>query len=50
VAGNSIRIEKKPKNLKLLLEEMAQAGAASFAILSEENANIANQLEFKPLG
>ena len=46
--GHRIRIEKKPKNLKLLLEEMAQAGAASFAILSEENANI-SQLEFKPL-
>lgn len=46
--GHRIRIEKKPKNLKLLLEEMAQSGAASFAILSEENANI-GQLEFKPL-
>ena len=39
---------KKPKNLKGLLEEMTSAGATSFAILSDENANIDN-LEFKPL-
>lgn len=47
-AGRPIRIERRPKNLKLLLEEMTSAGAGSFALLSEENANIAN-LEFKPL-
>jgi histidyl-tRNA synthetase len=47
-AGRPIRIERRPKNLKPLLEEMTSAGAGSFAILSEENQNIAN-LEFKPL-
>jgi histidyl-tRNA synthetase len=47
-AGRPTRIERRPKNLKLLLEEMTAAGAGSFALLSEENSNIAN-LEFKPL-
>ena len=47
-AGHRVRLEQKPRNLKSLLEEMSAAGATSFAILSEENANIDN-LEFKPL-
>jgi histidyl-tRNA synthetase len=47
-SGQRVRIEKKPKNLKPLLEEMAAAGASGFAVLTEENANIAG-LEFKPL-
>ena len=47
--GERVRIEKMPKNLKPLLEEMSQAGAGSFAILSAENSNIEN-LEFKALG
>lgn len=46
--GRPIRIERRPKNLKLLLDEMAAAGAGSFALVGEENAKIAN-LEFKPL-
>ena len=44
----AIRIEKKPKNLKLLLDEMSAAGAGSFAILSEETKNT-SELEFKAL-
>ena len=46
--GRAIRIEKKPKNLKLLLDEMSAAGAGSFAILSEETKNT-SELEFKAL-
>lgn len=46
--GRAIRIEKKPKNLKLLLDEMSAAGAGSFAILGEETKNT-SQLEFKAL-
>lgn len=46
--GRAIRIEKKPKNLKVLLDDMSAAGANQFAILSEEITNIEN-LEFKPL-
>ena len=46
--GRAIRIEKKPKNLKVLLDDMSAAGANQFAILSEEITNI-DSLEFKPL-
>ncbi|HEY7854288.1 MAG TPA: ATP phosphoribosyltransferase regulatory subunit [Aquiluna sp.] len=46
--GRAIRIEKKPKNLKVLLDDMSVAGANQFAILSEEITNI-ESLEFKPL-
>ncbi len=46
--GRAIRIEKKPKNLKVLLDDMSAAGANQFAILSEEITNI-ESLEFKPL-
>jgi histidyl-tRNA synthetase len=47
--GRKIRLEQRPKNLKGLLEEMTLAGATGFAVLGQENANIAG-LEFKPLG
>ena len=46
--GRAIRIESKPKNLKVLLDDMSAAGASQFAILSEEITNIEN-LDFKPL-
>lgn len=46
--GESLRLELRPKNLKLLLEQMAGAGAAQFAILDEQSKNFAD-LEFKPL-
>ena len=48
-AGTPTRIEQKPKNLKVLLEQMQEAGASSFAILSQETPDI-SQLEFRALG
>ena len=48
-AGKALRVELRQKNLKQLLEQMAQAGATEFALLDSNSAAFAD-LEFKPLG
>lgn len=47
-AGEALRLELRQKNLKQLLEQMAQAGAKEFALLDGNSAAFAD-LEFKPL-
>jgi histidyl-tRNA synthetase len=46
-AGMKVRLERKTKNLKVLLDEMAGAGGKEFAILNTEQN--ASELEFKLL-
>ena len=48
-AGNLVRIEKMPKNLKPLLDSLSESGFDSFAILKNDSLNIVD-LEIKALG
>jgi histidyl-tRNA synthetase len=47
--GMRVRIELRPKNLKVLLEQLAENGFNSFAIVGQ-GVTQASGLEFKPLG
>ena len=46
--GVALRIELRPKNLKVLLEQLGQAGAKEFAVL-DDSADFAS-LSFRQLG
>ena len=48
-AGNQVRLEVRPKNLKALLEQLAENGYGKFAIVSEATSDLA-QLDFKQIG
>ncbi len=49
VAGSQVRLEMRPKNLKALLEQLADSGYGKFAIVSEATSELA-QLDFKQIG
>jgi histidyl-tRNA synthetase len=48
-AGLQVRLELRPKNLKALLEQLAENGYRKFAIIGE-NTTAAAQLDFKQIG
>jgi histidyl-tRNA synthetase len=47
--GIQVRLELRPKNLKILLDQMTEAGFSRFAIVGE-NVTSASHLDFKQLG
>jgi histidyl-tRNA synthetase len=47
-AGRRVRLERRTKNLKGLLDRSAAAGFASFAFVTDDTDGVA-ALEFKPL-
>ena len=47
--GLRVRLERRSKNLKALLERAAAAGYGRFALVGPDTTNV-NALEFKPLG
>jgi len=47
--GAQVRLEMRPKNLKALLEQMAENGYGRFAIVSDATTELA-QLDFKQIG
>ncbi len=49
VSGTQVRLEMRPKNLKALLEQLAENGYGKFAIVSEATSELA-QLDFKQIG
>lgn len=48
-AGSQVRLELRPKNLKALLEQLAENGYGKFAIVTEATSDLA-QLDFKQIG
>jgi histidyl-tRNA synthetase len=46
--GKRVRLERRTKNVKALLERAAESGYGSFAFVTAATAS-ADQLEFKPL-
>jgi histidyl-tRNA synthetase len=46
--GRRVRLERRPKNVKLLLESLAQAGFGSFAYVDATSTE-ASALDFRPL-
>jgi histidyl-tRNA synthetase len=47
-AGRRVRLERRTKNLKALLDRSAASGFASFAFVTDDTDGVAS-LEFKPL-
>ena len=47
--GKTVRLEQRPKNLKALLEQLADNGYREFAIVGKEVSDLA-QLDFKQIG
>ncbi|MEY3561143.1 MAG: histidine--tRNA ligase [Actinomycetota bacterium] len=47
--GLQVRLEQRPKNLKLLLDQLAESGFGRFAIVGE-NVTSVSHLDFKQLG
>jgi histidyl-tRNA synthetase len=47
--GQRVRLDRRPKNLKAVLDRAAAAGFRSFAFVNPETAD-ASELELKPLG
>ncbi len=48
-AGKTVRLERRPKNLKALLEQLGENGFREFAIVSE-NLSELSELDFKQIG
>lgn len=48
-AGKQVRLENRPKNLKALLEQLAENGFREFAIVGDSVSSVA-QLDFKQIG
>ncbi len=48
-AGKQVRLENRPKNLKALLEQLAENGYREFAIVGDSVSSVA-QLDFKQIG
>ena len=48
-SGKSVRLEQRPKNLKALLEQLADNGYREFAIVGKDVSDLA-QLDFKQIG
>jgi histidyl-tRNA synthetase len=48
-AGKTVRLEKRPKNLKALLEQLGENGFREFAIVSESLSEL-SELDFKQIG
>lgn len=48
-AGKTVRLERRPKNLKALLEQRGENGFREFAIVSE-NLSELSELDFKQIG
>jgi histidyl-tRNA synthetase len=47
--GKQVRLELRPKNLKALLEQLAENGYREFALVGEAVSDAA-QLDFKQIG
>jgi histidyl-tRNA synthetase len=47
--GKTVRLEQRPKNLKALLEQLADNGYREFAIVDKDVSDLA-QLDFKQIG
>ena len=48
-SGKTVRLEQRPKNLKALLEQLADNGYREFAIVGKDESDLA-QLDFKQIG
>lgn len=48
-AGKQVRLENRPKNLKALLEQLAENGYREFAIVGDSVSSV-TQLDFKQIG
>ena len=48
-SGKNVRLEQRPKNLKALLEQLADNGYREFAIVGKDVSDLA-QLDFKQIG
>jgi histidyl-tRNA synthetase len=48
-SGKTVRLEQRPKNLKALLEQLADNGYREFAIVGKDVSDLA-QLDFKQIG
>jgi histidyl-tRNA synthetase len=48
-SGKTVRLERRPKNLKALLEQLGENGFREFAIVSE-NLSELSELDFKQIG
>jgi histidyl-tRNA synthetase len=48
-SGKTVRLEQRPKNLKALLEQLADNGYREFAIVGKDGSDLA-QLDFKQIG
>lgn len=48
-SGRQVRLEIRPKNLKALLEQLAENGYQQFAIVDESMSDLSD-LDFKQIG
>jgi histidyl-tRNA synthetase len=48
-SGRQVRLEIRPKNLKALLEQLAENGYQQFAIVDESMSDL-SELDFKQIG